>query len=104
MNRRIELDPAARTELDAAADHYEREYPGRGTRFYAAVERAVRSAASTPSAGPPFPHIPERLAVRRRIVRGFPFVLAYRDLGDLIRIDAVAHQRRRPGYWLRRTT
>jgi hypothetical protein len=37
--------------------------------------------------------------VQRRIVRGFPFVLAYRVLGDTIRIDAVAHMRRRPGYW-----
>jgi plasmid stabilization system protein ParE len=98
--RRVEFAPAARAELDAAAAHYELEYPGRGPRFYAAVARAVRSAASTPSAGPPFPGIPELLAVRRRIVRGFPFVLAYRDLGDLVRIDAVAHQRRRPGYWL----
>jgi hypothetical protein len=31
-------------------------------------------------------------------LRGFPFVLAYRVLGDTIRIDLVAHMRRRPGY------
>jgi hypothetical protein len=36
------------------------------------------------------------------VVRGFPFVLAYRVLGDKIRIDAVAHMHRRPGYWRRR--
>ncbi len=101
---RIEFDPEARAELDAAANHYDGEYAGRGLRFYAAVERAARSAATTPAAGPPFPGIPAGLAVRRRIVRGFPFVLAYRDLGDVLRIDAVAHQRRRPGYWLERTT
>jgi hypothetical protein len=40
--------------------------------------------------------------VRHLIVRGFPFVLAYRVLGDTIRIDAVAHRRRLPGYWRRR--
>jgi hypothetical protein len=35
-------------------------------------------------------------------VRGFPFALAFRDLDDIIRIEAVAHARRRPGYWLHR--
>jgi plasmid stabilization system protein ParE len=102
VSRRIEFDPDARAELDAAAARYELEYAGRGLRFYAAVERAARSAAVTPHAGAPFPGLPELLGMRRRIVRGFPFSLAYRDLGDVIRIDAVAHWRRRPGYWLRR--
>lgn len=102
MSRRIEFDPDARAELDAAAALYEREYPGRGLRFYAAVERAARAAAATPLAGAPFPSVPARRNTRRRIVRGFPYALAYRDLGDVIRIDAVAHWRRRPGYWLLR--
>ena len=45
---RIELDPAARAELDAAADHYEADYEGRGVRFYAAVERTLRVIAALP--------------------------------------------------------
>lgn len=40
--------------------------------------------------------------VRQRVVAGFPFVIGYRDLGDVVRIDAVAHTRREPGYWARR--
>jgi plasmid stabilization system protein ParE len=56
----VEFAPAARAELDAAADWYELERPGRGQRFYAAVERAVQLIA------------------------------------------AVAHMRRRPGYWRHR--
>ena len=100
--RRIEFAPAARAELDAAAKRYEEEYEGRGHRFYSAVERAVTAAAHTPSTGPPYPGLPERLQVRRRKVFGFPFVLAYRALGDVLRIDAVMHTRRRPGYWFGR--
>lgn len=100
--RRIEFDPAARAELDAAAEHYERDYPGRGMRLYAAVERAVEATAATPNAGAPYPGLPELLGVRKRLVPGFPFVLAYRDLGDVLRIDAVVHTRRRPGYWFKR--
>ena len=98
----VEFAPAARAEFDAAADRYELERPGRGQRFYAAVERAVKLIAAFPAAGPAFPDIPPERGVRRRIVRSFPFVLAYRVLGDTIRIDAVAHMRRRPGYWRRR--
>jgi hypothetical protein len=84
--KRIEFAPAARAELDAAADRYEQDYPGRGVRFYAAVERAVRLLVEFSGAA----------------VEGFPFVLVYRDLGAVLRIDAVAHARRRPGYWKRR--
>jgi plasmid stabilization system protein ParE len=53
-------------------------------------------------AGPAYRSVRPEHRVRRRIVRGFPFVLAYRVLEDLIRIDAVTHMRRRPGYWHRR--
>jgi toxin ParE1/3/4 len=100
--KRIEFAPAARAELDEAVDFYENDYPGRGLRFYAAVERAARGAAATPHAGTAYPGVAVRLAVRRRIVRGFPFALAYRDLGEVLRIEAVAHGKRRPGYFRRR--
>jgi plasmid stabilization system protein ParE len=98
----IEFAPAARSELEAAIDRYELQRPGRGWRFYAAVERAVKLLAAFPAAGPLFRDVNPERGARRRIVRGFPFVLAYRVLGDTIRIDAVAHTRRRPGYWCRR--
>jgi toxin ParE1/3/4 len=99
----VEFDPDARAELDRAAADYEAEYRGRGLRFYRAVERAVQAIAATPSAGHPFPGTPERYGIRRRLVQRFPFAIAYRDLGDVVRIDAVAHTRRRPGYWLERS-
>lgn len=100
--KQVEFAPAARAELDAAADRYEVERPGRGVRFYAAVERSVQLIVRFPSAGPMYPGVTVKFAVRRAVVRGFPFVLAYRELGDAIRIDAVAHTKRQPGYWHRR--
>ncbi|MBA2543862.1 MAG: type II toxin-antitoxin system RelE/ParE family toxin [Deltaproteobacteria bacterium] len=95
----IEFAPAARAELDAAADRYEMERPGRGARFYAAVERTVKMIVQFPAVGPLFPGIRADLGVRRRIVRGFPFVVGYRVIAETIRIEAVAHMHRRPGYW-----
>ena len=98
----VEFAPAARAEFDAAADRYEAERPGRGIRFVAAVERTVKLIVRFPAVGPPFPGVRPDLGVRRRVVRGFPFVLAYRALEDKIRIDAVAHMHRRPDYWRKR--
>jgi len=34
---------------------------------------------------------------------GFPLAVIYRDIGDTIQVLAVAHHRREPGYWVRRT-
>jgi plasmid stabilization system protein ParE len=100
--KNVEFAPAARAELDAAADRYEVERPGRGERFYAAVERAVQLIREVPMVGPSYRGVRVEHGERSRIVRGFPFILAYRVLDELIRIDAVAHMRRRPGYWHRR--
>lgn len=98
--KRIELAPAARDELAAAVEQYEIDYPGRGLRFAAAVARTIDAAAATPSAGPIFPGVPDNLGIRRRVVRGFPFAVAYRVVGDVLRVEAIAHTRRRRGYWL----
>lgn len=87
--KRLEFAPAARVELDAAADRYELERPGRGVRFYTAVERSGHLISRFASAGSMYPGVPTGFAVRREVVQGFPFVLAYRNLGDTIRIDAV---------------
>lgn len=100
--KRVEFDPAARAELARSVDRYEREYPGRGLRLGAAVERATRAAAATPSAGSPFRGVPERFDVRRRMVRSFPFSIAYCVRGDVVRVIAVVHDRRPPGFWVRR--
>jgi len=39
---------------------------------------------------------------RRVVVARFPYSIVYQHQPNLIRIVAVAHQRRRPGYWRRR--
>ena len=48
-----------------------------------------------------FPHIgsPIEGDVRRVLLRTFPISSIYRVEGDEIRIYAVAHLKRRPGYW-----
>ena len=39
---------------------------------------------------------------RRFVMRRFPFTVIYRDREKLIEVVAVAHGRRKPGYWKKR--
>lgn len=38
-------------------------------------------------------------AVRRHVLRHFPYTVYYEILGNTVTVLAVAHQRRKPGYW-----
>jgi toxin ParE1/3/4 len=86
--------PAARTELRAAASFYESRLSGLGAAFVAEIERISAFVASRPTAGAPLGQQLRRISVRR-----FPFTIIYRLSSSGVDILAVAHQRRRPGYW-----
>jgi toxin ParE1/3/4 len=49
-----------------------------------------------------WPLWPGRVDVRRRVLRRVPNSILYLVEADAIVIVAVAHHRRRPGYWLSR--
>lgn len=62
--------------------------------FAAELAHALQLVASTPGTWPA--HL---RGTRRYRLRGFPFALVYLDRPDTVIIIAVAHERRRPGYW-----
>lgn len=72
--------------------------PRLGREFLAEVTRTCGLIAENPKAG-------SRLAprIRRRLVRRFPYPVIYAEFSDTVLILAIAHQRRRPGYWQDRT-
>jgi plasmid stabilization system protein ParE len=39
---------------------------------------------------------------RRCLLRRYPYLVVFRELDDQIQVVAIAHGRRRPGYWSRR--
>jgi plasmid stabilization system protein ParE len=41
--------------------------------------------------------------IRQAHFKRYPYSLIFRDLPDLIKVYAVAHDKRRPGYWQHRT-
>ena len=63
-------------------------------RFESEVERLVGSIAANPSLFPPYDD-EHRFARLRR----FPYCLVYQAVPDGVQVVALAHVRRRPGYW-----
>jgi plasmid stabilization system protein ParE len=41
-------------------------------------------------------------AIRRHVLRHFPYTVFYEIRGNTVTVLAVAHQRRKPGYWRER--
>ena len=67
-------------------------------RFVAAVRTAVERIDANPQIGSQLQG-PFRWVRTRR----YPYVLYYEVIApDVVRVYAVAHARRRPGYWMRR--
>ena len=81
-------------ETGAARVWYEERDPDAATAFLRELENALAEICENPSAWPPF-----QAGTRRFIMRRFPFQVIYRDTGETIQVIAVAHGRRRPGYW-----
>lgn len=80
-----------------AARWYESHRVGLGAAFLDAVDNAVARIAEMPSMGSPLGTADE--TIRRRAVLRFPYHVIYVELPDRLQIVAVAHDRRRPGYW-----
>lgn len=90
--------PEASEEFGASAVYYESHERGLGQAFVSEVEKALARIARHPKAA--------RLVVgeiRRRLVHRFPYSVLYCARDDEIIVIAVAHRRRRPGYWAGRS-
>jgi toxin ParE1/3/4 len=96
VSRVLELRPEAREDLERAADWYEGERSGLGLRFLDVVDRTFELILENPQGAAAWPKEPR---LRRRVLPGFPYLVVYEADGDVVRIVAVAHARRRPGYW-----
>jgi toxin ParE1/3/4 len=98
--RSVRVLEAAAAEAEAAAKWYEDQRAGLGGEFREAFKQALDVLHEGLVPGTPWPgHLGERGVKRIRIKR-FPFhvVFVAPDAASEVLV-AVAHQRRRPGYW-----
>jgi len=86
---------SAQAELDAAVDYYANHASDR------VAEAFLQDALQTRQRLIEHPEIGKAVSKRLRALtfKHFPYSLIYRLSADTISIHAVAHQRRRFGYW-----
>jgi plasmid stabilization system protein ParE len=94
---RIDFHPQAVREARAARRWYARRSPGTANQFVTELDEAVNQIAGAPQQWPPHQH-----GTRVYRLRHFPYLVVYHESPGVVRVLAVAHARRRPGYWRRR--
>ena len=91
----VVFDSEANEEYRDAASWYEARRDGLGEEFTAEIEQASQRIAQMPQSFPPH----DSAGMRRCVLRRFPYTIFFLELDDRIWIAAVAHHKRRPGYW-----
>lgn len=89
-----EFHPEAEQEFIEAAAFYEQNVTGLGERLGKEVRRAIERLMEYPQIGSLID-----ADLRRLLLTRFPYFLIYSSTSDLLRVVAVAHVHRRPGYW-----
>jgi plasmid stabilization system protein ParE len=89
--------PEAEAEADAAFEYYWDDNPTAALSFDAELRAAYARLSGTPHICPPYLH-----GARRILLERFPFFVVFRERLHDIQIVAVAHAKRRPGYWAKR--
>jgi plasmid stabilization system protein ParE len=99
MTKPVRVDAAAKAELHAAAGWYEEQREGLGGELVSAIDEAMtRVARLGPDCRPVYGVDPD-LGVRRVRAKRFPYAVVFIEMPKTIRVIAVMHERRRPGYW-----
>jgi plasmid stabilization system protein ParE len=98
MEPLAEFNPAAREEFDEAFDWYAKRSREAAARFAAAVDVAIDAILQAP----------ERFATtsagcRFARTKRYPYLVIFRQSTRGVVVVAIAHSRRRPGYWKSRT-
>jgi len=91
---RVRFHPEARAELREAHRWYYERSPLSATAFAHAIDNAVSRIVEAPTQYP----LADQ-GTRKLVLQRFPFNIFYLSGESEIVIVAVAHQKRRPGYW-----
>ncbi len=99
MKSRVQFEDEADAEYRLAGRWYEERRENLGIEFLDAVDATIDQILEWPDAGSAAPKVSPELRVRRRAVTRFPYHVIYVETSAAIRILAIAHDGRRPGYW-----
>jgi plasmid stabilization system protein ParE len=97
MAKPIEYHSGARIDFDESFDWYRSRSVEAALGFIAAVDAAIEKITAAPDRFPS-----TTAGCRYCTLRRFPFRLVFREEAQRLVVMAVAHAKRRPGYWRER--
>ncbi len=95
--RRLRIRKVAQSEIETAFDWYRARSEVAGLRFLVAVDEAIGAVVARPDSHPVVAG-----ALRRVLLRRFPYAVYFKIYERTISIVGVIHGRRHPQTWLRR--
>ena len=99
-----DLHPEALAELRRAAIWYDEQRPGLGDEFVEEITATLEGIGDHPNEYSVWPGTEgSPIAIRRALVKRFPYAIAFETHPDVTFVLAVAHAKRRPLYWLHRS-
>lgn len=93
----LDFYPTVGGEIATAIGWYLERSDAAADEFIFALDDALEQIAANPERAALYMHGRRAVGVGR-----FPYVVVYRRHGSGIRISAIAHTSRRPGYWKNR--
>ena len=96
MRRALRSIPQASEEFTEAVRWYEKRRGGLGGEFFDSVAAMMETIAASPEIGTAVGTDPR---TRRVLVPRFPYQIVYHQRPTEVVVVAIAHLKRRPGYW-----
>src|SRR5271155_1043003 len=97
MRASLDIHPAALAEIKSAVLWYQERSESAAEKFVAELYHAIDLIVGAPQRWPSAEHGTRKFALTR-----FPYAVIYKENETTIKILAVAHGHRRPGYWKER--
>ncbi len=97
--KQVLVQARARQELRDSSAWYRERNPEVAHRFVLEVQRVLELIERFPAIGAQVPFAAGK--ARKLPVTGFPYYVVFEELTDRVEVLAIAHDRRRPGYWRR---
>lgn len=96
--KQLRLRSVAKSELRDATAWYAERSNEVAERFIAEEARTFALIEKFPMTGGAVPGVPDA-DIRRLPVHNFPYHVVFLRLPDRVTVLAIAHDRRKPGYW-----
>jgi toxin ParE1/3/4 len=94
---RVELLEGATGDLRNAVEWYALRSVRTATAFIHEIDRGLDLVSRTSALWPEF-----EAGTRRYVLRRYPYSVIYRVHEGVVEVVAIAHHRRKPGYWSKR--